>query len=251
MRAPYSARCNFFADGSTADNRINWYIVPDDTPRYAGPTVFYPRVDIPEDKASTVFEDEGAGRNVRRFKPRPIFIAPPPHDVHGDDDDFQGLSLKEKYFPDGVAPDAPCPIIRVDQGGCEFGGRLAFPALELTAGVELGGALLSGPAAAPLTAGVFFGAMSLPFSPPLTAGLALGCVVISISAGATETAGIEFNATLAPAADDFTGGLELAATIAATIGEESAGLELGGSVEGEEALSMAGGLALGGSLVEP
>jgi len=103
VRKPYSAPCTFFSDLPTSSNRIRWYIVPDNTPAYDGPTVFWPRVDVPADQALTVHEKEGAGRNVRKFWRGIDFWGYPADHVHGDVADFMGKSLSSKY-----AADRPC-----------------------------------------------------------------------------------------------------------------------------------------------
>lgn len=108
VRKPYKAPIKFFADNPTADNQIRWYIVPDDTPIYEGWTVFWPRVDVPPNEANSKFEAEGLGRDVRTFYPGNDVYGFPADHVHGDDDDFQGLSKRKKYYVGDTPPVAPC-----------------------------------------------------------------------------------------------------------------------------------------------
>lgn len=110
MRACYSAPCKFFADDLLPDNRINWYFVPDDTPIYDGTTVFWPRSDVPPDQATSAFESEGFGRDVRTHTLGTDVYGRAGDHVHGDADDFAGNSLRKKYYIDDVPPEQPCPV---------------------------------------------------------------------------------------------------------------------------------------------
>lgn len=111
VRRAYRAPCKFFSDDPTAENQIRWYYVPNDRPLYEGWTVFHPRVDTPPNEATSKYEAEGHGRDVRTFAGytgADVYGFTGDH-VHGDDDDFRGISKRKKYFLDGVPPAAPCP----------------------------------------------------------------------------------------------------------------------------------------------
>lgn len=111
IRACYSAPCKFFADDSSTDNRINWYFVPDDRQIYDGVTVFWPRSDVANNQAQSIFEKEGPGVAVRLHNNGADHWSRAGDHVHGDEADFAGRSKREKYFVDGVPPVQPCPIV--------------------------------------------------------------------------------------------------------------------------------------------
>lgn len=177
VRKPYSAACKFYADDIALDNRINWYIVPDNTPLYEGPTPFWPRVDVPPDKALTVHEREGQGRFVRTFDWGLVFIPPPAHAPHGDEQDFAGEAPRSKHWIDGIEPEAPCVVIRVNQMQFAIKARLVKPGEVFTtaAGVQLGGELRY-PPLYPITypAAVALGGELVLPSPIMTAGISIG-----------------------------------------------------------------------------
>jgi hypothetical protein len=110
IRRAYVAKANFFADdGPAATNRIKWYVVPDDTPVYDDWTCFWPRVDVPPDQALPQFENEGHGRDVRRFYAGNDIYGYKKDHVDGDREDFLGESLRAKYFVEGEPdPVQPC-----------------------------------------------------------------------------------------------------------------------------------------------
>lgn len=278
VRKPYSARANFFADGSTADNRINWYIVPDDTPRYPGFTAFYPRVIHPADKANTIFEQEGAGRFVRRYLGNELFFPPPAHEAHGDDDDYQGRSLKAKYFVGDVAPEPPCNVRRGNTAGIDFGARLVVGGFArgtidagltlgaravspsprtATAGLRMGGALLK-PAvkvaragarlgdvlASPLRAGVWTGARAVKSDRTNNAGVRLGAELAPGTETPTIDAAFRLGAELDQAALELGSGFELGAQLMPGSLDLTAGIRVGAELD-VETPTLAAGLALG------
>lgn len=110
VRKAYSARCNFFADDSSLTNRINWYLVPDDTPVYDQPHVFFPRVDDHGGTGPSPFEETGPGRLVRSFNDGVDTWGFPKDHVDGDESDFLGQSSQKKYRVDGNPPTRPCPM---------------------------------------------------------------------------------------------------------------------------------------------
>lgn len=110
IRRAYVAKAKFFADdGPAATNRIKWYVVPDDTPVYEDWTCFWPRVDVPPDQALPQFENEGHGRDVRKFYAGNDIYGYLKDHVHGDPEDFLGESTRDKYFVEGEPdPVQPC-----------------------------------------------------------------------------------------------------------------------------------------------
>lgn len=118
VRRAYKAASRFFADDPPGANQIRWYYVPDGTPIYDGWTVFWPRVDVPPNEATSAYEREGYGRDVRTFagySGADVYGFPGTH-VHGDDEDFRGLALRDKYFIDDVPPAPPCEGIGIFLG---------------------------------------------------------------------------------------------------------------------------------------
>ncbi|HLI95889.1 MAG TPA: hypothetical protein VKT72_07355 [Candidatus Baltobacteraceae bacterium] len=245
VRIPYSAPCGFFADSSGLDNRINWYIVDDDTPTYDGLTAFWPRVDVPNDEAHTLYEKEGD--EYARIKSWYLAFVPPlpPHGVHGDSDDFMGVSLKAKYEIDGDPPDAPCAVVRVwpagqalfaqlvreipvMRGGCRVNGVRVLAAYRvMTAGLALGALLIVPPKR--MQAGLRLGALRVKLPPvPMTGGLQLGALVI-------------------PMVRVQHGGVRLGGKIAST----DAGIQLGASISQPSIRVYSAGVRVGGSLSRP
>lgn len=103
----YSARCKTFADGEQ-DNRIIWYAVPDDRHFYSEEHTFWPRVDDMFDLEHNTYEEAGHIPCPRKhYSGRDIWFRAGDH-VHGDSNDFLGLSLSAKYIVHGNGPWDPC-----------------------------------------------------------------------------------------------------------------------------------------------
>lgn len=171
VRVPYSADCRFFADSALGSNRINWYIVPDDTPDYEGPSPFWPRIDVPQDEAHTDFEREGPGY-VRDKDWTLAYLPPlPVHGVHGDEQDFLGLSPSDKYEVDGDPPLSPCIVARKHFAELLLGARPITPRPSFT---SRAGLLLGARETRPIPverSGLLLGAPLLRPAPRLQAGL--------------------------------------------------------------------------------
>lgn len=246
VRKPYSAKCNFFADSLAGPNRINWYIVPDGTPIYDGITPFWPRVDVPDDQADTVFEQEGPGRTVRTFDWMIAFVPPAPHGVHGDAQDFLGLSPSDKYGPN---PDSPCDVVRVRFAGVEIGALLAQRIRIAHAGVQLGCRIIGLPAPVG-RAGVALGALLVRPRPVSPAGFRLGALVRRPLP--TFTAGLYFGARVSVPIRVIDAGLQLGAKIVLPP-PPSAGLQLGAVIIAvpSSMLTRNAGIKLGATLTTP
>lgn len=112
VRKPYTAPAKFFADDVTADNRIIWYPVSDDTPLYDGWTVFWPRVDTPSNEATSAYEVEGVPSLRLKAPPVTNVWGFSGDHVHGDDEDFRGLAPRSKYFDgDTLLHPIHCPVL--------------------------------------------------------------------------------------------------------------------------------------------
>jgi len=113
VRGAYKAPCKFFSDDPVADNQIIWYYVPDDRQIYEGWSVFWPRVDTAIQDANSRYEREGLGLSVRQhYNGNDVYNFEGTH-VHGDEEDFQGLTLRKKYYVGGIPPLPPCGAIGV------------------------------------------------------------------------------------------------------------------------------------------
>lgn len=101
LRPPaYKASCSFFANGGLP-NSIIWYFVPDDRPFYEGWHAFSPRRDDMDNASGHEPEKTARFPNPRGYySGRDQWEHPGLH-VHGDEQDFLGLSPKEKYSPYG------------------------------------------------------------------------------------------------------------------------------------------------------
>lgn len=244
VRAPYSAACKFYADDNGFDNRINWYIVPDDTPYYEGETPFWPRVLVPADKASTYREREGAGRVVRLFDHGVAFLPPaPPHGVHGDEQDFLGQSPRSKFWIEDVAPEAPCDVFRVYLGGIRMGAKIRPAPRERNSGVMFGALLVR--VARVQTSGLAFGATPLTRLLVHTLGLRFGAEIIIPAPSLVFTAGMRFGGQVVEDVPVARAGLRFGAELIDPHPVETAGLLMGATPIELAPSTLTAGLLLG------
>jgi hypothetical protein len=140
IRYGYSARCKFFADDHTGDNRINWYFVPDDTPRYTGWSVFHPKVDERPKHRNFLYEIEGPTNHIRTRTDGFDSWGKSRLHVDGDSDDFLGLALSSKYAIDGAPPTDPCPGIETMRFMWKLGFKvpLTHPIERISLGIAPG-----------------------------------------------------------------------------------------------------------------
>jgi len=218
VRRSYSAPCRFYSDDSLRDNRINWYVVPRDTPIYEGKTVFWPRIDDLENETPYTYEQSGTARTIRKYFPFHHPAARPGDHVHGDPEDFEGLSPRSKYWIAGVPPVEPCAVDESRAYGIKlgivqvvpFGGIFSF---GLAIGFKRG---LPDPTFPPADGGLMFNgsAKLLTNHPPIgNGGLMLNGVAIlttnvpAIGNGGLMLNGVAMLTTNVPAIGD--GGVRL------------------------------------------
>jgi len=106
-RVCYSAPVKTFADGERT-NRIIWYRVPDEREFYEGESTFSPRVDDMFQPSGQEYELTGRIPNPRRYYSGKDIWHKEGVAVDGDEEDFLGLALTEKYVIGGVPPVDPC-----------------------------------------------------------------------------------------------------------------------------------------------
>lgn len=108
-RVCYSAPVRTFADAGR-DNRIIWYWVSDTRPFYEGETTFTPRVDDMFQPSGEEYELTGRVPNPRRYYSGRDIWGKVGAAVDGDEADFMGLALTDKYIRNGNAPQDPCGV---------------------------------------------------------------------------------------------------------------------------------------------
>ena len=184
MRSCYSAKCRFFSDDSATDNRINWFFVPDSTPVYEEPHVFWPRRDDDDTLGRSPHENTLGGERARKWRNGANLWDAWGEHVHGDAADFMGESLRAKYYVGGEHPESPCGgVVRFQ---VKFGMRWKFrPVVAelLTAGVKI--ATRSENVVETLAIGISF-ATSSAGKPPaffLQTGFEVGTIASTMPAG--------------------------------------------------------------------
>ena len=104
----YSAKCKFFADDTEPDNRINWYFVPEGTPVFEGPHVFWPRYDDDDKAGLSPHENTMGGGHARKWRNGANLWGTTGDHFHGDPEDFLGNATRAKYYVGGNPPERPC-----------------------------------------------------------------------------------------------------------------------------------------------
>ncbi len=135
----YTAPLRAFADGDRTYT-IRWYFVPDDRPFYEGMHAFQPMVDEMFTPSGGECEKTGVKPNPRKhYSGRDINERPGTH-VHGDAEDFLGLSLTNKYRHFGHGLLDPCAEPQKLPGLAKFGIRVneMHPSPLLKRGLKFG-----------------------------------------------------------------------------------------------------------------
>ena len=217
--------------------------MPDDTPIYEDWHVFTPGIDRSGDPPEGIYEFTRQRTNARKHHGGTNIFGTTGDHVHGDADDFLGLSLRSKYSPSGDPPANPCGTVVASICRIVLEGYSRSPRLPeaLTAGIAVGG--LSWDPVSVTT--IALGATSGDYPPAATTsfiGILLGgagvyappAVPTEICAALVGAIGLDFGIGLS------TCGIAIEASSSIPAAPADGGIVLGYSVSGSD-----GGIVLG------